>query len=270
MQEEPAALEIRDLRIGYGNRIVVPGLSVSLRQGAITALVGPNGSGKSTVLRTMARLLKPVSGAIYLDGRAINQLPTKELARQLAILPQSAEVPSGVTVRELAGYGRYPHQRLLRGSSDEDEAAITWALEATNLALLGERPVDSLSGGERQRAWVSMALAQQTPILLLDEPTTFLDVHYQLDVLELVRRLNREHHITVGWVLHDLNQAAAYSDEMILLHDGQTFASGSPEAVLTAQNVQHVFGVETIVIPHPTTGSPICLPYRLVSSPLPV
>lgn len=251
------AVDAHNLKIAYGDTLIVPDLSLTLYPGEVTALLGPNGSGKSTVLCTLARLLQPNRGAVYLNGRNITKLPTREIARQLAMLPQSSEVPDGVTVWELIGYGRYPHQNLLGGFSTQDLAAMRWALKVTRLEPLAERVVDTLSGGERQRAWIAMALAQQTQVLLLDEPTTFLDIRHQLDVLSLVRGLNREHGITVGWVLHDLNQAAAYSDRLIMLTGGQVVAAGSPAEVMTASTIQEVFGVEMTVIPHPISGSPL-------------
>ncbi|MBD1925119.1 ABC transporter ATP-binding protein [Trichocoleus sp. FACHB-90] len=256
-------IDVHNLKVSYGETLIVPDLSIALPHGEVTALIGPNGSGKSTVLRTLARLLQPIKGAIYLNGRNIAKLATREFARQLAMLPQSPDVPDGVTVWELIGYGRYPHQNLLGGLSNKDIAAMRWAMEITGLEPLAERSVDTLSGGERQRAWIALALAQQTQVLLLDEPTTFLDIRHQLDVLSLVRSLNREHGITVGWVLHDLNQAAAYSDRLILLSHGQVVAAGSPDEVMTTSTIREVFGVEMTIIPHPISGSPTCLPCNL-------
>ena len=260
------AIDAHNLKVAYGDTLIVPDLSLTLYPGKVTALLGPNGSGKSTVLRTLARLLQPTKGAVYLNGRNIAKMPTTDIARQLAMLPQSAEVPDGVTVWELIGYGRYPHQNLLGGFSPKDLAAMRWALEVTILEPLAERVVDTLSGGERQRAWIAMALAQQTQVLLLDEPTTFLDIRHQLDVLSLVRELNREHGITVGWVLHDLNQAAAYSDRLIMLASGKVVTAGSPAEVMTAKTIREVFEVEMTVISHPISGFPTCLPCNLGSS----
>lgn len=255
-----SAIDTNKLKLNYGETRVISDLSLSLQRGEVTALIGPNGSGKSTILRAIARLLSPVGGTVYLDGCNIAKLKTKEIARQLAFLPQAQEVPAGVTVRELIGYGRYPYQGLLRGLSQEDRAAIHWALAMTQLEPLAERAVDTLSGGERQRAWIAMALAQQTQILLLDEPTTYLDIRHQQEVLSLVRRLNREHGITVGWVLHDLNQAAVYSDRLIVLHKGKVFAEGRSRDVMTPNILHQVFGIEMVVVPHPQNGVPICLP----------
>jgi iron complex transport system ATP-binding protein len=257
------AINARNLNISYGDRPIVPNLSLSLETGKVTALIGPNGSGKSTVLRTLARLLKPQQGAIYLHGRDIATMPTRTIARQLAMLPQSPDIPAGITVWEAIAYGRYPHRSLFRGLSHNDQAAMDWALEVTGLTSLRDRLMDTLSGGERQRAWIAMALAQETQVLLLDEPTTFLDIRHQIDILALVRTLNRERKITVGWVLHDLNQAAAYSDHILMLRSGELIASGPPAEVMTPENIFAGFGVEMMVIPHPLTGTPTCFPSEL-------
>ncbi len=259
------AIDAQNLKIAYSDTLIVADLSLALPLGEVTALLGPNGSGKSTILRSLARLLQPTKGAIYLNGRNIAKMPTKELARQLAMLPQSPDIPPSVSVWELISYGRYPYQSLLGRLSDRDITAMRWALEITNLEPLADRSVDTLSGGERQRAWIAMALAQQTQVLLLDEPTTFLDIRHQLDVLSLVRKLNRDRHLTVGWVLHDLNQAAAYSDRLIMLAQGKVVANGTPEEVMTTATIRKVFGVEMTIVPHPFSGSPTCLPCNMGS-----
>ncbi|MDQ4044583.1 MAG: ABC transporter ATP-binding protein [Chloroflexota bacterium] len=256
----PAALVTDHLHLGYGDTAIVEDLSIQLPRGEVTAIVGPNGCGKSTVLRSLARLLKPRAGSVLLDGADIQRSRTKDVARKLAILPQSPSTPNGITVRELVGYGRFPHQGLMRSPSAEDREAVDWAISVTNLDSFRDREVDTLSGGERQRAWIAMALAQKTDVLLLDEPTTYLDIHYQIEVLSLVRELNQEHGITVGWVLHDLNQAAAYSDHIVMLREGQVVAQGHPHDVMTPAAIQDVFGIECCVIRHPMGNVPVCLP----------
>lgn len=260
MATASSAMVTDQLHLGYGDRAIVEDLSMELPRGEVTAIVGPNGCGKSTVLRSLARLLKPSSGSILLDGSDIQRSRTKEVAQRLAILPQSPVTPSGITVRELVGYGRFPHQGLMRSPSQEDRDAIDWAIEVTNLNDFRDREVDTLSGGERQRAWIAMSLAQKTDVLLLDEPTTYLDIHYQIDVLALVRELNQTHGITVGWVLHDLNQAAAYSDQIIMLKEGKVVSHGDPRVVMTPASIQQVFGIECCVIQHPMGDVPVCLP----------
>ncbi|MDW8212560.1 MAG: ABC transporter ATP-binding protein [Roseiflexaceae bacterium] len=256
-----AVLSADQLTVRYGTQAVVSALSVSITRSGITALVGPNGSGKSTLLKALARLLSPSAGAVYLNGRLITSLPTQAVARELAILPQGPVAPAGITVAELVEQGRYPHAGPLRMLRRQDHAAIREAMELTDTARYANRPLDHLSGGERQRAWIALALAQATPILLLDEPTTFLDIGHQLEVLELVKRLNRERGLTIVLVLHDLNQAARYSDRMLVLHRGQIVADGAPATVLTTGLLARVFGVQAQIITDPTTGAPVCLPY---------
>ena len=257
---DASAVATRRLDLAYGETRVTTDLNLDLHRGHVTAIVGPNGCGKSTILRSLARLLHPAGGGVYLDGEDIHKLPTKTLARRLAILPQAPEVPTGVTVWDLVAYGRFPHQGLLRARSAADIEAMEWAIAVTGLEPLRDRAVDTLSGGERQRAWIAMALAQQTDVLLLDEPTTFLDIHYQIDVLSLVRQLNRDHGITVGWVLHDLNQAAAYSDRIVMLREGRIVAAGAPREVMTPAAIKAVFGIDCCVIKHPLGDVPMCLP----------
>lgn len=261
-----AALQADALRVGYGERIVLDELSISMTRGDITALVGPNGSGKSTLLKTMGRLLKPSAGAVLLDGASIARMPTSAVAREIAVLPQGPVAPAGLTVSELVEQGRFPHAGALRMLRHQDYTAITQALELTGMTDFANRELDSLSGGERQRAWIALALAQSTPILLLDEPTTFLDIGHQLEVLELVRRLNVERKMTIVLVLHDLNQAARYSRRMIALDDGRIVADGTPTQVLTPELLARVFGVRANIISDPASGTPICLPYASVGA----
>ena len=250
--------------IGYGQRIVVEDLSLELMKGGITALVGPNGSGKSTLLKTLARLLKPSTGEVYLNGTAISRMSTSVVAQEIAVLPQGPVAPAGLTVGELVEQGRYPHAGPLKMLRKQDYAAIGEAMRLTGMEDFANRSLDSLSGGERQRAWIALALAQETPVLLLDEPTTFLDIGHQLEVLELVEQLNRERGMTVVLVLHDLNHAARYASRMVALKDGEIVADGPPSEVLTAELLDFLFGVHAHIISDPETGKPVCLPYAVV------
>lgn len=253
-------LRASDLVLGYDNRVVVNHLDLDVPMGKITSMVGPNGCGKSTTLRAIARLLRPKGGAVLLDGQVIAKMPTKEVARRLAILPQGPSSPEGLTVERLVWHGRYPHQGFLGTTSPADAEAVAWALAQTHLEPFADRVLDSLSGGERQRAWIAMALAQQTAVLLLDEPTTFLDLGHQLEVLELLLHLNRTQGITIVMVLHELNQAARYSDHMIAIDDGTIWRQGTPAAVLTEELLHEVFGVRAQVLLDDESGKPHCVP----------
>jgi len=255
-----AVLQARDLTLTYHQRCVVDGLSVRIPEGMVTMIVGANACGKSTLLRGLSRLLKPAGGTVTLDGKDIHSRPARELARTLGLLPQHPSAPDGITVRDLVGRGRYPHQGFFRSWSDKDDAAVQRALEATGTAGLAGRDVDELSGGQRQRAWIAMALAQETDVLLLDEPTTYLDLAHQVEVLDLVTDLNRKRGTTVAIVLHDLNLAARYADHVIAMKDGAVAALGSPEDVVTEDLVREVFGLESRVIPDPVSGTPLILP----------
>jgi len=256
----PRELRADHLTLGYDRRIVVTDLDLTFPIGKVTAVVGPNGSGKSTIVRATARLLRPKGGMVLLDGKAIARMPTKEVARRLAVLPQGPSSPEGLTVERLVWNGRYPHQGFLGAGSTTDAEAVKWALHETNLEAFADRPLDALSGGERQRAWIAMALAQQTPILLLDEPTTFLDLGHQLEVLELIRDLNANQGMTVVMVLHELNQAARYSDHMVAVSHGDIWRQGTPAEVLTRELLVDVFGVHAEVNIDPTSGKPYCVP----------
>ncbi|MFJ6811528.1 ABC transporter ATP-binding protein [Streptomyces anulatus] len=253
-------LEARDVRLGYGEREIVPGLSVAVPPGRITVIVGPNACGKSTLLRAMARLLAPSAGAVFLDGRSIQEMPTKEVAAVLGILPQSPTAPEGITVSDLVGRGRYPHQGWFRRWSAEDDEAVARALLSTDVLELADRSVDELSGGQRQRVWIAMALAQRTDILLLDEPTTFLDASHQLDVLDLLTDLNREQGVTMVAVLHDLNLACRYADHMIAMKAGRIVAEGRPVDIVTEELVGEVFGMRCSVIEDPASATPMVVP----------
>jgi iron complex transport system ATP-binding protein len=248
------------VHLGYDGRAVVEGLSLAVPDGRVTAIVGANASGKSTLLRGLARLLKPRGGAVLLDGRSLAELPTREIARQIVALPQSPVAPDGITVVDLVSRGRFPHRQWLRGWSADDERAVAFAMEATGIVDLAERSIDELSGGQRQRVWIAMALAQDTGILLLDEPTTFLDVAHQVEVLDVLTDLNRTGGRTIVLVLHDLNQAARYSHHLVAMRDGAIVAEGPPREIVSAELVERVFGLRCQVIPDPVSETPMVIP----------
>ncbi|MFD4585864.1 ABC transporter ATP-binding protein [Streptomyces sp. NPDC058434] len=253
-------LGARGLRLAYDDRVVVPDLDVTIPPGRVTAIVGANACGKSTLLRALARLLKPRAGAVHLDGRSVHSVPTRVLAQRLGILPQSPVAPEGLTVVDLVGRGRSPHQTWWRQWSSGDERAVDDALRATSMTDLAHRAVDELSGGQRQRAWIAMAVAQGTPVLLLDEPTTYLDLAHQIDVLDLVTDLNRHQGRTVVMVLHDLNHACRYADHIIAMKAGRIVGEGTPAEVITAATVEEVFGLRCVVGDDPVSGTPMVVP----------
>lgn len=259
-------LNTEDLTIGYAEHTIVNGLNLSIPTGKITALVGANGSGKSTILKTMARIMKPKSGSVMLDGKSIHNFSTKEVARQLAILPQNPTAPDGLTVSELISYGRFPHQKGLGTMTAEDRSIIAKAISVTGMEPFQDRPIDRLSGGQRQRAWIAMALAQETDILFLDEPTTFLDMAHQLEVLQLLQKLNEEEGRTIVMVVHDLNHASRYAQHMVAIKSGNVISEGTPNEVMTPEVLREVFGIEADIVPDPRTGVPLCLPYELAGT----
>ncbi|WP_425865042.1 ABC transporter ATP-binding protein [Arthrobacter sp. TWP1-1] len=255
-----ATLSASELSLGYGDRSIIEGLDVELPAGKVTIIVGANACGKSTLLRGLARLLKPSSGVVHLNGTDIHKLPTRELARELGILPQTPMAPDGISVADLVGRGRSPHQGWFRQWTPADDDAVAAALNVTGTSELAGRSIDELSGGQRQRVWIAMALAQETDVLLLDEPTTYLDLAHQVEVLDVVSELNARRGITVAIVLHDLNLAARYADHLIAMKSGSIVAQGAPGEVLTAELVQHVFGLESVVVPDPVVGTPMVVP----------
>lgn len=254
------ALTTRRLTLAYDGAPVIQDLNLDIPVGQMTALVGSNGCGKSTLLRGLARLLKPRSGMVYLDGASIFKLSTKEVAKQLGILPQGPVAPEGLSVRDLVAQGRYPHQSWLQQWSKTDEWMVQQALVTTGVADLADRPLETLSGGQRQRAWIAMALAQDTEILLLDEPTTFLDLAHQVEVLDLLSDLNQTQGRTIVMVLHDLNQACRYADHLVAVLQGRIFAQGVPFQVMTEEMVYQVFGLECRIVADPVAGTPLCIP----------
>lgn len=246
--------------LGYERHLVVSDLDLAVPPGSFTVIVGPNGCGKSTLLRAFSRLLAPESGSVVLDGRSLRDYRAKEAARRIGLLPQDSQAPDGIIVAELVARGRYPYQSLFHPHSETDDRAVAEAMAATGVDTLAERPVDELSGGQRQRVWVAMALAQETPILLLDEPTTFLDIAHQIELLDLFARLHREGRTLVA-VLHDLNHAARYATHLVVMRDGAVVAQGAPDEIITADLVERVFGLPCIVIPDPLTGTPLVVPH---------
>ena len=252
-------LAARDLTVGYDRRVISRELSVEIPDGSFTVIVGPNACGKSTLLRALSRLLAPSAGRVVLDGHSIASYRAKDLARVLGLLPQTSLAPDGITVADLVGRGRHPHQGFMRQWSRADEDAVAAAMAATGIVELSGRRVDELSGGQRQRVWVAMVLAQQTSLVLLDEPTTFLDIAHQIDLMELFTDLNHQGTTLVA-VLHDLNQAARYGTHLIAMKDGAVVAQGAPAEIVTAELVEEVFGLRCVVVPDPVTGTPSVTP----------
>ncbi|MGO2376784.1 ABC transporter ATP-binding protein [Brevibacterium aurantiacum] len=254
------------LTLAYDRREICRDLNVKIPQGKVTVIIGPNASGKSTVLRALARLINPTDGAVLLDETDVRRYAPKEFARRLGILPQTSTAPVGITVSELVTRGRFPHQRALRTLTEADTRAVEHAMAATRIAELADRPVAELSGGQRQRVWIAMLLAQQAPVMLLDEPTTYLDVSHQLEVLELVRGLNQNDGRTIVLVLHDLNQAVVFADELIVVSQGQIVARGTPQQVMTGELLRDVFGIEARILHDPELTAPVIVPLTSVAN----
>ncbi|NRB18731.1 MAG: ABC transporter ATP-binding protein [Rhodobacteraceae bacterium] len=252
-------LRVQNLSVGYDQEEIVKGVDFFAIKGGITVLVGPNGCGKSTLLKAMARILTPMAGQVLIDNELLHGLPTKEVALRLALLPQGPIAPEGLSVQELVSQGRFPHQSLFRQWSPEDSRAVSEAMKATNIVEFANRPLASLSGGQRQRCWIAMVLAQETPIILLDEPTTFLDLKVQVDVMNVLRKVAKSGR-TLVVVMHELNIAAAIADHLVMMRDGRIVASGTPHETMTRDRLKQVFGLDAQVIPDPQTGRPICVP----------
>lgn len=252
------------LMVAYENNIVIDDLDMRIPRRKITAIIGPNGCGKSTLLKAAGRIMKPKSGFVYLNGEAIQKLSTREVARRMAILPQSPQAPAGLMVGELVSYGRFPHKSGFGKLKPEEKKIIAWALEVTKLTEYETTVVDNLSGGQRQRVWIAMALAQETELILLDEPTTYLDLSYQLEILELLYRLNREQGLTIVMVLHDLNLASRFADYMIAMRNGAIILHGTPEMVITPEVLRETFHIAAEVVVEPHTKRPVCVFYNLI------
>ncbi|MFK0258805.1 ABC transporter ATP-binding protein [Streptomyces sp. NPDC090445] len=259
-------LTAQNVTLGYEQRVIAENLSVEIPDNSFTVIVGPNACGKSTLLRALSRMLKPAAGQVLLDGQAIGSMPAKKVAKTLGLLPQSSVAPDGITVADLVARGRYPHQGLLRQWSKEDERIVRESMASTGVAELADRSVDELSGGQRQRVWIAMALAQQTPLLLLDEPTTYLDIQHQIDVLDLCAELHENQGRTLVAVLHDLNHAARYATHLIAMRGGKVVAEGPPAEVVTAELVEKVFGLRCRIIDDPETGTPLVIPAARTSA----
>lgn len=255
-------LQAQGVNLAYDTRLIAEDLTLTIPDGKVSVLIGPNGCGKSTALRSLARLLPPRAGQVVLDGKSIQDTPTREVARRLAILPQVLSSPEGITIEDLVWFGRHPHRSSLKVPSERDREAVEWAMGVTGVSDMRDMHVDQLSGGQRQRVWIALCLAQETDIILLDEPTTYLDVAYQLEVLDLLADLNKDHGTTVAMVLHDFNMAAEYADHIFVMRAGKLVAEGEPKDVLTPELIQSVFNVESRVMEHPVSGKPLCIPVR--------
>lgn len=252
--------QAEQLVAGYGHNPIIQGINLQIPSNQISVIIGANACGKSTLLKTMARLIKPTSGTITLDGKPLNKIPTKQLARVLGLLPQSPIVPEGIAVADLVGRGRFPHQSMFSGWTKKDTEAVAEAMEIMNITELANHHIDELSGGQRQRVWIAMALAQQTDILFLDEPTTYLDITYQIEILDLLTDLNRKRNTTIVMVLHDINLSARYADYIFALRQGKLVAEGPPTEVITSSLIKDIFGLDSTVIQDPVSGSPSVVP----------
>jgi len=252
--------QTNNIQAGYDQKTILENINLSIPSNKISIIIGANGSGKSTLLKTMARLIKPTAGQVVLDGKSIYKMPSKELARTLGLLPQSPIVPEGITVADLVGRGRFPHQTFLKGWSKKDYEAVAEALEMMNIAEFADRSIDELSGGQRQRVWIAMALAQQTDILLLDEPTTYLDITYQVEILDLLMDLNKKFGTTIVMVLHDINLSARYADYLFAMRDGSLIAEGAPNDIISSELIKDTFNLDCQVMNDPVSNTPLIVP----------
>ncbi len=257
------AIKVKDLTVAYEDKVIIENMNLSIPKGEISIIIGANGCGKSTLLKTIARILKPKKGNIFIHGKNVKESKPKALAREMAVLPQSPVCPDGLTVKELIAYGRFPHQKTMAGLSIHDNEMIEWAIKETGLTEFADRPVDSLSGGQRQRAWIAMTLAQETDLILLDEPTTYLDMSYQLEVLLLLQKLNREKKITIVIVLHELNNACRFANHIIGLKKGKVVCEGKPSDVITTKSLREIYGIDAVLQMSERGDYPICMEFEL-------
>lgn len=259
-----SCISTKNLNISYGNLDIVKDLNLDIPKGKITTIIGSNGCGKSTILKTIARIIQAKSGDIFVNNINIKEQSPKELAKVMAVLPQSPQAPSGLTVEELISYGRFPHQKGFGKMKKEDEDIVTWALKSTGIEEFRERPMEALSGGQRQRAWIAMALAQQTEILILDEPTTYLDLAHQLEILKLLEELNRKQGTTIVMVIHELNNAARFADHMIGVKKGKVVCQGTAHEVMTKENLKELFNIDAEIVEDPRNNKPVCITYDML------
>lgn len=259
-----SCISTKNLNISYGDLDIVKDLNLNIPKGKITTIIGGNGCGKSTILKTIARIIKPKSGEIYINGIEMKDQSSKDLAKVMAVLPQNPQAPSGLSVEELVEYGRFPHKTGAFSSKKGDKEIVKWALKETNILEFADRPIEALSGGQRQRAWIAMALAQETDILLLDEPTTYLDLAHQLEVLKVLEELNKKQGRTIVMVIHELNNAARFADNMIGIKEGKIVCEGSPDVVMTKENLKEIFNIDAEIVKEPRTNKPVCITYDMV------
>lgn len=257
-------INVNSVKVGYESKIIIEDLSLEIKKGTITTIIGENGCGKSTLLKTIGRVLSPKSGEVFVEGKNIHKTNTKQIAQIIGMLPQSPTAPNGLTVQEIVEYGRFPHKKSNGKLNAEDHAIVDWALSETDLSEFKERNLNSLSGGQRQRVWIAMVIAQKTDVILLDEPTTYLDMAYQLEVLQLVERLNKERGTTVIMVLHDINQASRFSCELVMLKNGAIVVQGAPKEVMTNENLRKVFNIDAHITALPNSDIPVCISYELL------
>ncbi|MCR4944731.1 MAG: ABC transporter ATP-binding protein [Clostridium sp.] len=258
------AISVKNLRVGYEKNIIIPDMNLSIPKGKVSIIIGGNGCGKSTLLKTISRINKPVSGEIFINNKNIKGEKEKDIAKEVAFLPQGPVAPAGITVKELVSFGRFPHQKMIGGLTDHDKEVIEWAIKETGLSEFADRQIENLSGGQRQRAWIAMTLAQETEIIMLDEPTTYLDMSYQLEVLEILQKLNRDKKITVVIVLHELNNACRFADNIIGLKKGTLVCEGRPIDVITKDTLKEIYGIDAYLVKSQDDTYPICVEYNLL------